>query len=137
MYAHQRRLRRWVDGPRARGNVVARPLRHHARADHTLRPRSDAGLRAAMNPDPEPPPAQRRTYTPRMEQHAVRSSTGGTSRRDRRPNRLNENGRETQERILRAAERLFAERGIDAVSTREIIEAAGVNSGSIHYHFGT
>jgi AcrR family transcriptional regulator len=72
-----------------------------------------------------------------MAPHAVRSSTGGTSRRDRRPNRLNENGRETQERILRAAERLFSERGIDAVSTREIIEAAGVNSGSIHYHFGT
>lgn len=72
-----------------------------------------------------------------MVQNAVRSSTGGTSRRDRRPNRLNENGRETQERILRAAERLFAERGIDAVSTREIIDAAGVNSGSIHYHFGT
>ena len=68
---------------------------------------------------------------------AVPSSAGGTSRRDRRPNRLNENGRETQERILRAAERLFAERGIDAVSTREIIEAAGVNSGSIHYHFGS
>ena len=38
---------------------------------------------------------------------------------------------------MRAAERLFAERGIDAVSTREIIEAAGVHSGSIHYHFGT
>lgn len=62
---------------------------------------------------------------------------GGTSRRDRRPNRLNENGRETQERIFNAAERLFAEHGIDAVSTRDIIDAAGVNSGSIHYHFGT
>jgi AcrR family transcriptional regulator len=75
-----------------------------------------------------------------MRQDAVRTarpSTGGTSRRDRRPNRLNENGRETQERIFNAAERLFAEHGIDAVSTRDIIEAAGVNSGSIHYHFGT
>lgn len=51
--------------------------------------------------------------------------------------RLNENGRETQERILTAAERLFAEHGIDAVSTRDIIDAAGVNGGSIHYHFGT
>jgi len=75
-----------------------------------------------------------------MRQDAVetaRPPTGGTSRRDRRPNRLNENGRETQERIFNAAERLFAERGIDAVSTRDIIDAAGVNSGSIHYHFGT
>ena len=68
---------------------------------------------------------------------AARPSVGGTSRRDRRPNRLNENGRETQERIFNAAERLFAEHGIDAVSTRDIIDAAGVNSGSIHYHFGT
>ena len=75
-----------------------------------------------------------------MRQDAVRAarpSTGGTSRRDRQPIRLNENGRETQERIFNAAERLFAEHGIDAVSTRDIIDAAGVNSGSIHYHFGT
>ncbi|MEO5840587.1 MAG: helix-turn-helix domain-containing protein [Acidimicrobiales bacterium] len=75
-----------------------------------------------------------------MRQDAVRSarpSTGGTSRRDRQPNRLNENGRETQERIFNAAEQLFAEHGIDAVSTRDIIDAAGVNGGSIHYHFGT
>ena len=75
-----------------------------------------------------------------MPQDAVRSawpSPGGTSRRDRQPQRLNENGRETQERILRAAERLFAEHGIDAVSTRDIIDSAGVNGGSIHYHFGT
>jgi AcrR family transcriptional regulator len=75
-----------------------------------------------------------------MRQDAVRAArptTGGTSRRDRRPNRLNENGRETQERILNAAERLFAEHGIDAVSTRDIIDAAGVNGGAIHYHFGT
>jgi AcrR family transcriptional regulator len=68
---------------------------------------------------------------------AALPSTGGSSRRDRRTNRLNENGRETQERIFAAAERLFAEHGIDAVSTRDIIDAAGVNSGAIHYHFGT
>jgi AcrR family transcriptional regulator len=72
-----------------------------------------------------------------MRQDAVQSSRAGTSRRDRHPNRLNENGRETQERIFNAAERLFAEHGLDAVSTRDIIEAAGVNGGSIHYHFGT
>jgi AcrR family transcriptional regulator len=51
--------------------------------------------------------------------------------------RVNENGRETQERLLDAAERLFAERGIDAVSSRNITDAAGVNAASIHYHFGT
>lgn len=41
-----------------------------------------------------------------------------------------------RERLLREAARLFAERGVDGVSTREICAAAGVNPGAIHYHFG-
>jgi AcrR family transcriptional regulator len=41
-----------------------------------------------------------------------------------------------RERLLRAAARLFAERGVDGVPTREICAAAGVNPGAIHYHFG-
>ena len=36
-----------------------------------------------------------------------------------------------------AAERLFAERGIDAVSIRDITNEAGANSAAIHYHFGS
>jgi AcrR family transcriptional regulator len=51
--------------------------------------------------------------------------------------RRNENGRETQARILAVAEALFAERGIDAVSTRDITQAAGTNAAAIHYHFGS
>lgn len=43
----------------------------------------------------------------------------------------------TPERILLAAEHLFSERGIDAVSLREITTAAGVNSAAVHYHFGS
>lgn len=41
-----------------------------------------------------------------------------------------------RERLLCEAVRLFGERGFDAVTTREICAAAGVNPGAIHYHFG-
>jgi AcrR family transcriptional regulator len=44
---------------------------------------------------------------------------------------------ETRQRILRTAEQLFAERGIAAVSIRDITRAANVNLGAINYHFGT
>ncbi|OPC77336.1 hypothetical protein B4N89_43230 [Embleya scabrispora] len=44
----------------------------------------------------------------------------------------------TRARILDAAERLFAERGIAAVSLREIGAAAGQrNNSAVQYHFGT
>jgi AcrR family transcriptional regulator len=42
-----------------------------------------------------------------------------------------------RERILAAAERLFAERGVDAVSLRAVMAAAGTNVASVHYHFGS
>jgi AcrR family transcriptional regulator len=43
----------------------------------------------------------------------------------------------TQDRILDAAERLFAENGVGATSLRSIIAAAKVNLASVHYHFGS
>jgi AcrR family transcriptional regulator len=43
----------------------------------------------------------------------------------------------TKRAILDAAEDLFAERGIDATSIRDITQTAGVNLGAIHYHFGS
>ncbi len=43
----------------------------------------------------------------------------------------------TDQRLLGAAERLFAERGVDAVSLRAIMAAAGTNVASVHYHFGS
>jgi AcrR family transcriptional regulator len=46
-------------------------------------------------------------------------------------------GDATRKRILKHAERLFAKKGIDAVSIRDITDAAGVNSAAIHYHFGS
>src|SRR5947209_14121376 len=43
----------------------------------------------------------------------------------------------TREKLVLVAERLFAERGIDAVSLREIGELAGQrNTAAIQYHFG-
>jgi AcrR family transcriptional regulator len=45
-----------------------------------------------------------------------------------------ESGRDA---IMDAAERLFAERGIDAVSLRTINTEAGYSVAALHYHFGT
>lgn len=44
---------------------------------------------------------------------------------------------ETRQRIVEAAEKLFARRGIEGVSIRDITKAAGVNLAAINYHFGT
>ena len=55
---------------------------------------------------------------------------GGTVRADRVT--------ATREAILAAAERLFAEHGVIAVSNRQISEAAGQgNNTAVNYHFGT
>jgi AcrR family transcriptional regulator len=41
----------------------------------------------------------------------------------------------TRERIMKAAERLFAERGYDGTSIRAIVTRAHVNQAAINYHF--
>ncbi len=43
----------------------------------------------------------------------------------------------TRERVMDVAERLFAERGLDAVSVRDITRVANVNLCAINYHFGS
>lgn len=43
----------------------------------------------------------------------------------------------TTERILDAAEALFARHGVEATSLRSITSEAGVNAAAIHYHFGS
>lgn len=44
---------------------------------------------------------------------------------------------ETKTRILDAAERLFAQDGIDATSLRAITDAANANLAAVNYHFGS
>ena len=46
-------------------------------------------------------------------------------------------GQGTRERILSAAEALFAERGFDTVSLRDITGAADANVAAVNYHFGS
>jgi AcrR family transcriptional regulator len=54
--------------------------------------------------------------------------------RPRGPRR--QGGRSTRERILDAAEKLFAQRGFHAVSVRDITQSAGVDVALVTYHFG-
>ena len=50
---------------------------------------------------------------------------------------VQERAQVTRDRLLKAAIALFAERGYDAIGTREIEAEAGVNRGLITYHFGS
>lgn len=45
--------------------------------------------------------------------------------------------KDTKERILDAAEELFAVQGFDASSLRAVTSAAGVNLAAVNYHFGS
>lgn len=45
--------------------------------------------------------------------------------------------KDTKTTILDAAERLFAERGFDAVPMRMLVAHAEVNLAAVHYHFGS
>jgi AcrR family transcriptional regulator len=54
-----------------------------------------------------------------------------------RPKGAEDSPAETRQRVLAAAEKLFAMRGVEGVSIRDITQAAGVNLAAINYHFGT
>lgn len=45
-------------------------------------------------------------------------------------------GEATRKALMDAAERLFAEQGVEAVSVRAINAAAGLAPAAVHYHFG-
>lgn len=46
-------------------------------------------------------------------------------------------GEATREALMDAAERLFAEQGVDGVSVRAVNTAAGLAPAAVHYHFGS
>jgi len=50
---------------------------------------------------------------------------------------MTEETRDTRERLLDAAEALFARSGFDAVSIRDIAADAGVNVAAVNYHFNS
>jgi AcrR family transcriptional regulator len=56
---------------------------------------------------------------------------------EQRTDKRRATGSRTRQRIVNAAEALFAQKGYEAVALRDIIREAGVNSAAIHYHFGT
>lgn len=45
--------------------------------------------------------------------------------------------RTQRDQLLATAERLFADRGIDATSLRAVMAEAGTNVGAVNYHFGS
>ena len=54
-----------------------------------------------------------------------------------KPNKHAERSARTRQRFMQAAQKLFAERGVDAVSVNEITIAAGQkNRNALQYHFG-
>src|SRR4051794_8680724 len=66
------------------------------------------------------------------------SYSSGVDVKNKPPRRPESRSEAARVLILRAAERLFAERGIEHVSLREIGVAAGQrNNSAVQYHFGT
>lgn|GEM_PF-782735 len=72
---------------------------------------------------------------PRVQQNAAAGMTRAVREPDHAPRGRARSGSDTRRKLIDTAERLIAERGLQAVSVRDITGAAGANSASIHYHF--
>jgi AcrR family transcriptional regulator len=66
----------------------------------------------------------------------VEASHSSRPRRRGRPPR-DESARPTRDRIVESATELFASRGIDGVSMREIAAHVGIDVSSVHHHFAS
>lgn len=63
-----------------------------------------------------------------MKQRSIRKTTGARGRRD--------DGASTKANILNAAGEVFAEKGFDRATGKEIAERAGTNSAAVNYYYG-
>lgn len=82
----------------------------------------------AMSPAPKAPTKRADSSRPAHPPKAADSASDREPRNSRRK-------RETRERLLEAAMRLMAERGMEGVAINEITEAADVGFGSFYNHF--
>jgi AcrR family transcriptional regulator len=67
----------------------------------------------------------------------MRKTTNSIEEPDRRPQTARNWGIGTKAKLLDAAERLFSDKGFEAVSHRDIARAAAVNVAAVNYHFGS
>lgn len=65
------------------------------------------------------------------------TETGVSRKVGSRPRKPGTNGESTKDRILRAAETLFADRGYKGAVMRDIAELSGVNLALANYHWGS
>ena len=98
--------------------------------------------RSSALPPAAPPQARAKTKAATEEREAPERREEAESAADsgagpHREGRGARRKRETHEKLLRAAFRLFGERGVDGVAINEITEAADVGFGSFYNHFAS
>ena len=70
-----------------------------------------------------------------MRTNETAGTTGSAREPDPVPRGRARSGSDTRRKLIDTAERLIAERGLQAVSVRDITGTADANSAAIHYHF--